>query len=459
MTTLGNILNTARSAITTYQAAIQVVSNNIANASTEGYSRQRPVISAKPSLELSFASFGTGVEMDGVVRHRDALLDGQFRRENAATSHFELREQLLGRVEAVLAEPTDAGISNALDRFFAAYSDLANGPTSGSARGVLRERADALATRFRTIENEIQRISTSLGRELDGVVDQVNDLTEQLADLNRQIVASEADGNQAPGLRDARDRLLDQLSVHAQVQVIERPGGDLGVFVGGVPVVDGSVARTLEVRTVSGALEVGIVGSSTAISGVGGQLGARLDVINTEIPTMIGRLDALAGEVVARVNQIHRAGTNPLGQTAIDFFDPAGTTAATISLSADVTSDADAIAAGSGDGLGAYQAGANDTALAISALRGEQNATLGLTFGAYHSMTATDLGLKVASARENAAAHEALVTRADTHRQSVSGVLTEEEVVSLIEFQQAYTAATRLVSVADEMMQSVLRLV
>ncbi len=459
MSTLGNIMNTARSAISTYQTAIQVVSNNISNASTPGYSRQSAIISSSAPLELPFASLGTGVQITGVVRHRDVLLDGQFRRENGASSQYALREQLLGEVEATLAEPSDAGISNALDRFFSAYADLANDPTSGSARGALRESARDLAARFRSIDNGIRRTMNGLSRELDGVVAQVNDISKQIADLNRQIVVAESSGTEAPSLRDARDQLVDQLSQHAQVQVIERPGGGIGVFAGGVPVVDGATSRTLEARTSGGVVEVGIVGSATVVSGVGGELGARLDVINNDIPATLTRLDELAANVVARVNQIHQTGTNPLGQTAIDLFDPSGTTAAGLALSADVAASADAISAGTPDALGGYRAGANDVALSMAALRHEQNGVLGTTFGAYHTRTVTEVGLSVATARDNASAHQALARRAEIHRQSVSGVLTDEEVISLIEFQQAYTAATRLVSVADEMMQSVLQMV
>jgi len=452
-------MNTARSALTTYQSAIQVVSNNIANASTPGYSRQRAILSSSSPLNLPFASIGTGVEMTGVTRQREVLLDGQFRRENGRSGYYALKEQLLGQVETVLAEPSDAGLSNTLDRFFAAYSDLGNDPTSGSARGALRESARELAARFQTMDNGIRRMANGLARELDVVVAQVNDLTTQIADLNRQIVVSEANGSEASDLRDARDRRVDELSRQAQVQVIERPNGAIGVFAGGVPVVDGATSRTLEARSVAGVLEVGIVGSATAVSGVGGGLGARLDVLNTDVPTTLARLDALAANVVTRVNQIHQTGTNALGQTAIDLFDPTGTSAATITLSADVIADADAIAAGTGDAMGAYRAGANDIALAMSALRSEQNGVLGTTFGAYQARTATDVGLSVASARANAAAHQALMNRADNNRLSVSGVLVDEELISLIEFQQAYTAATRLVAVADEMMQSVLQMV
>jgi len=456
---LGSIFNTARSAITTYQAAIEVTSNNLANASTKGYSRQRAIISAKPPLQLPFGAVGTGVRMTGIVRSRDTLLDVQFRREQGFAGEFGLREQLLGQIESVLAEPTDAGLSSAMDRFFTAYSDLANDPTSTSVRAALRESARELASRFNRMDNEIRRVAGGLSGDVTSVLARVNDVTSQIADLNRQIVVSEADGSQAPNLRDARDRLVDELSQHVQVQVIERPGGSIGVFAGGIPVVDSTVARPLEARNVGGNLEIGLVGSPAVISTVGGELGARLDVINSDIPATLARLDSLASNFVSRVNQVHQTGTNPLGQTAIDFFDPAGSTAATIALSSDVLASSDAIAAGTGDALGAYQAGANDVALAMSALRIEQNAGLGVSFGAFHTKTVAEVALSVSSASDNAAAHGALKSRAETHRQSVSGVLTDEEVISLIEFQQAYTAATRLVTVADEMTQSILRMV
>ena len=456
---LGSILNTARNAIQTYQTAIQVTSNNIANASTEGYSRQRAVITPTDPLQMPFGSVGTGVQVETIVRHRDHLLDAQFRREQGAAGYHAMREGLLSGIEATLAEPSAAGLAASLDSFFSAYADLANDPTSTSARAALRESARRLAGKFNSMDADVQRLGTSLTRDLDGVVAQVNDLAVRIADLNKRIVTAEADGTQAPTLRDERDRLVDELSRHADVQVIERPTGEFGVFAGGVPIVDGPVARTLEVRLTGGTAAIGLVGKPTVLSGLGGELGARIDVINSDVPAVRGRLDALADAFVTRVNQIHQTGTNPLGLTAVDLFDPAGLTAGTIGLSVDVLASSDAISAGTGDPLGAYQAGANDVALQLAALRDEQNATLGLSFGGYHARTATDIGLAVASAGDRASAHDALASRAETHRQSVSGVLTDEEVISLIEFQQAYTAATRLVSVADEMIQSVLAMV
>lgn len=459
MPTLNSILNTARSAITTSQAAIQVTSNNIANANTEGYSRQRAIISSTHPLHTPFGSFGTGVEITGVVRHRDALLDGQFRRANAQSNYHGMQEQLLSRIEATLAEPTDAGLMTGIDRFFAAYSDVANDPTSNSARSALREQARALASRFNAIDQGVQAVRNDVVRDLQGVVAEVNTLASRIADLNQQIVTAESNGQQAPNLRDTRDQLVDQLSRHADLQVIERPGGELGVFAGGVPIVDGQIARSIEVRQSGTAVQIGLVGTTTVINRPGGALGARVDIVNNDVPATLSRLDALANAFVTEVNLLHQTGTNPLGQTAIDFFDPTGTAASSIGLSADVLADSQAIAAGTPDLLGAYQAGANDVALSIAGLRTTVNGTLGTTFSTFHNETATQAGLAVANARDSALTHDTLTSRADSRRQSVSGVLTDEEVISLIEFQQAYTAATRLVSVADEMMQTILQMV
>lgn len=457
--TINSILNTARSAIATSQAAIQVTSNNIANANTEGYSRQRAVISAMHPLNTPFGSFGTGVEITGVVRHRDALLDGQFRRESAASNFYKLHEQLLGRIETTLSEPSEAGLMAGLDQFFSAYADLANDPTSNSGRSALREQARALATRFNAMDNGIQAVRNNLVGDLRGVVAEINNLTTRIADLNQQIVTAESNGLRAPNLRDARDQLVDQLAQHSDLRVIERPGGDLGVFAGGIPLVDGAVARSVELRQAGFVVQIGLVGSAITIATPGGSLGARVDVINNDVPATLTRLDALASALITEVNLIHQTGTNPLGQTTIDFFDPTATTAATIALSADVLASTQAIAAGTPDALGAYQAGANDTALSIAGLRSVSDPTLGMTFSSFHNQTVTEVGLSVANARDMGVTHSTLMSRADSHRQSVSGVLTDEEVISLIEFQQAYTAATRLVSVADEMMQSILQMV
>ena len=135
---LNGILSVARSGMLAQQLALQVTGNNIANASTPGYSRQRVDMVAGQSVALPQGLLGTGVQIVDITRARDALLDSTLRRDTALSEGFSTAQRELLRIEAVLAEPTEAGLATALDAFWDSWSDLSNDPTSTSARAVVR---------------------------------------------------------------------------------------------------------------------------------------------------------------------------------------------------------------------------------------------------------------------------------------------------------------------------------
>jgi flagellar hook-associated protein 1 FlgK len=203
---------------------------------------------------------------------------------------------------------------------------------------------------------------------------------------------------------------------------------------------------------------------------VGGELGALVDVLNVDIPATGARLDELAAGIVSAVNTAHRAGWSPARDTdpveppgwsgsGVDFFDPAHTDAATISLSAEVRGDRDMIAAG------AVYAGPGDNGVARAMARLRESAvTWGspattAVLGAHYRDTVSVLATSASAAASSATVFETLAASTDARRQSVAGVSTDEELIALMRHQQAYTAATRLVTVADEMAQAILNMV
>jgi flagellar hook-associated protein 1 FlgK len=195
-------------------------------------------------------------------------------------------------------------------------------------------------------------------------------------------------------------------------------------------------------------------------------LGASIRVLTTDIPAARAELDAIARAVVGEVNAIHTTGTNPLGQTGIAFFDDFGdittVTAGNIALSAAVVADHRAIAAGAGvldpnTGTVVYAAGTNDVAMGLAGLRNATVASLGNdSIGGFYTSAVTRLGSDVRAASDGAEIHSALAAQADTRRLSVSGVSIDEELTQLIRFQNAYAAAARVITAADELFESVI---
>ncbi|MEO6445732.1 MAG: flagellar hook-associated protein FlgK [Gemmatimonadaceae bacterium] len=482
---IGSILNIARKAIATHQVAMTITSQNIANAQVEGYSRQRAEINAATPLKLPIYSIGTGVQVDGVIRMRNELLDTTFRREAGNREAASTRSDLLQEVESMLGEPSDGGLANSIDQFWNSWSDLSNSPGNTAAQSVVRQRGQQVAYTLNSYSTRLDDLTNRSRDRLIGVVGEINQLTSQFAAINQQITVAESGGHQAPDLRDLRDRLGDQLSKLAGVRVVPQTNGTVGVYIGSMMLVDASNARQLQVGSGS-ALSINIVGDPEPLAVVGGEAGELMRFVNTDLPPVKGSLNAFARGFVNGVNEYHASGWTPAGDalgasnwvpangptgSRVNFFDASFTAAGTIRLSAEVQANAAVIA--SGDVQNAP--GNNNVAIALSTLRdrtgmaalqtrmGANFATQigfvpGVSYGDHYGQTVTSVGIDTADAMNQFTVFDTLTQQADLRRTSVSGVSLDEELTLLMRHQQAYTAATRLVKVADEMAQAILNM-
>lgn len=474
---LGSILSTARSGMLAAQRAAEVTANNVANANTVGYSRQRVEAIAERPIRYANGEFGAGVRITSTTRARDQFLDANFRRASADASGSQLRSTSLARMETVLGEPNGSVLGTALDAFYGAWSDLSARPTVGSAQAAVQQAGAQLALQFNRAVSQLDAIAAENSARLESTVHEVNALAERVATLNRQIVSQEAAGVQAPTLRDARDQHLDRLAQLTGAQVIEHEDGSVGVLLGGLSLVDGVAVRPIATNLIGGRAEVTRASVPGTPIQLGGELGALRQVANVDIPAMQADLDALARGVVDSVNTLHRqgvtwSGTPPVSAAAGDFFasdpllapevDPLRT-ARGIRLDSAVAGSTAAIAAsaatatGPGEASIALQlAGLRTTAVPFTAPDGTPRASE--SAGAFLQRIATDLAFTTRSAADREVIDDALMTQSDTRRQEVSGVSVDEEMVRLIKFQQAYAAAARMINTADSMMQTLLDL-
>ncbi len=478
------IFSVARSALVTHQAAMQTISQNIANAETPGYSRQEAQLVANTPVKLPFGMVGTGVSVSTIIRKRDMLLDETFRAAEVQTGEMELRGNLLSQMEGVFGEPTDAGMSNALDQFWNAWSDLSSNPSSSAARGVVQQRGRQVAQLFNSYDTQLTQQRTDSMERLSGTVAQINAYASQIAGLNTRILSSESSGAPANDLRDRRDMALDSLARIAGTRVINQANGTVSVVIGNSTLVDGDSARPLSVQleiptpppTVTPsdiAVRIRLGDSPDKLQPLSGELKAIVDNLNTNIPGLRGRLDAMASSLATTVNGAHTtgytfAGTVIPGTAAGNFFD-AGTLAnpvrgSTLKLDAIVAADATKIAASSD----ANAPTDNAVAQAMSALRTDSGSVTYTSpagvietnsFLGFFRNTVTTLGIDVRAAQDDASVYQTLSEQSDARRQSVSGVSTDEELVQMLRVQQSYTAATKLIRVADEMLQTLLQLI
>ncbi|MES2521494.1 MAG: flagellar hook-associated protein FlgK [Gemmatimonadota bacterium] len=478
------LFSIARSALTTHQIGLQTVAQNIANAETEGYSRQEALNVANTPVRMSYGNVGTGVSVATIIRKRDILLDDGFRTANASLGSAETRRDVMSSIENIFGEPTDAGMSNALDQFWGSWSDLATSPSSDAARSVVQQRGAQVAGLFNSYDTALSQQRVSTLDSLANTVARINQLAEQTAELNGRIVSSEIGGDTANDLRDQRDLVLDELSKLAGTRVFPQANGAVSVIIGNSSLVDGTSARPVTMELLPPVPPPAVVpsdipvrirlgNSEDALYPLGGELSALVKVVNTDIPALRDRLDTMASALVTAVNDAHTAGytfpggTIP-GTAAGVFFDAGSATdpvrGGTIRLHSLIATDASKIAA-SGNASAPTDNGAATVLAGLRAAGGTvsytdaNGASESGSFLSFFRNSVTRLGIDVRRAEDDVTVYSALRDQADARRQSVSGVNTDEELVQMLKLQQSYTAATKLIKTADEMLQTLLSLI
>lgn len=219
-------LNTAKLGMSATQANINVTSHNISNANTEGYSRQvTKLVTTTPFSAPSFTSmagpgqFGTGVEVASVTRVRNHFLDYQVRNETSKQGEYEIKYETLSKVEGILNEPSDSGLTSIMSDFFKAWQDVSNSPADSNARTVLAQKTDALTGALNSYYNQLTKMKEDACESIKQTVFDVNSLLSQIDTINQEIIQVSVAGQSPNDLMDRRDLLLDQLSAKMNINV------------------------------------------------------------------------------------------------------------------------------------------------------------------------------------------------------------------------------------------------
>lgn len=219
MAGLFSTLNIGTSGMSSQQKAIDVTSHNIANANTDGYTRERAVIESKtpydmPSVNnaIGGGQVGTGAEVTAIQRVRDDFVDYQVRNETSTKGTYETRDNYLSQVEGIFNEPSDTGISSLMGKFFDAWQDLSKQPQDSETRTVVAQQSSALAAALNHSYNQLQSLKADSQSFLKDQVVQINDYLDQIDKLNQQIMSVKITGSEPNDLMDKRDSLLDKLS-------------------------------------------------------------------------------------------------------------------------------------------------------------------------------------------------------------------------------------------------------
>jgi flagellar hook-associated protein 1 FlgK len=430
-------LETTLRALLAQQSALDTTGHNIANANTEGYSRQSAVLGSTDAYQVTdgarqatIASIGTGVEIQAYNRIRDGFLDLQYRAQNMVLGQQSTTSNALAQVQTALAEPGDDGISNLLSGFWDAWNNVANDPSSTASRQALVEQAKTLTTSVQSLYSQLSQASSDASSEYSSLTaspsgEVAQDATE-LSNLNLAIKRAVASGDTPNDLYDRRDQILDKLSKLGQVSITDLGNGSIDVNFGDAanPLVADTTVNWPQTLNNAG----------PPATSAGGKLGALYDLFKTggTIESLQTDLNGIAKDLADKVNALH----NP-GGTGTDFFTyTSGSEASTIAVN--VT------AAGVRTGT-ASAVEENDIARGIANLRGGTTDDLYSTF-------VTRIGSMVQNAQRQQSTSQTLVDSVESQRQSTSGVSMDEEMTNMIKFQRAYQAAARAMSTMDEML-------
>ncbi|MFM1870747.1 MAG: Flagellar hook-associated protein 1 [Planctomycetota bacterium] len=296
-------------ALTAARLGMQTAGNNISNANTVGYSRQRVELSA--ALPYSIAGghqIGNGVDVARIGRLFDDGLERRMQMQLSLLGAAELDHSRLGEVESILGEP-DGGLSDGIAGLFGAIGQLQTDPADRALRGGVVQAADGLSQGFRLAMQRFGDLASSSFEEVRGLVRTVNQHSQTIAELNSQISSAEANGRPANDLRDARAQHVREIGKLIDVRPIERPSGSLDLLVGGNLMVAGDRATALGVgKTADGKTRV-TVGSSIADATLReGRIAALLRAEQTGVPAISDRIDRLARNLILEMNRMHSTG-------------------------------------------------------------------------------------------------------------------------------------------------------
>ncbi len=458
------VLNMGTKALAVQQKGIYVTGNNIANVNTPGYSRQRLITSNDVSLSTSIGPVGSGVKANEIERVYQRFLGAQINNETQSLGQWEAHKDSLERVEMIFDESGGYGLNQVMSEFWNAWQDLTNNPSGSVERTVLLAKSEMLAATFSKNYEALQIVQGDIDAYIEGAVEEINRLSENLVDLNQKIIQMESTGYTANEYRDQRDVVLKELSELIDIDSFEDASGSVTVSVGsGQVIVEGAHSYTLSTQpNAFGLLDV------TWLDGSGntmiitndiskGKLKGWLDARDIDIDGHMNNLDALAQTLMGEVNTLHIAGYGLDGSTSNDFFTGAAT-AAGIQVNPLIAADTNLIAAAAGFNLvPGDKPGDNGNAIAIANLQQAQTMNGNTaTFGAYYDSLVSDAGLGAQQSGLYYDHQSQMVLQLENYRESISGVSIDEETVNLIKYQNAYQAAAKLINTADEMMETVL---
>lgn len=457
MSTIFGSFEIGRKALKVQHKGMEVSGQNVANANTPGYTRQRaelesvaPPVVAGPSMAP-----GRGVVIADIIRVRSEFYHTQMVNTGSYRAYWSMRQETYQGIEAIFLEPDDFAINNYLGDFFDKWQELSSSPEDNAVRTGLRESAESLTKSVEDAYMRLEDLRLDLGGELFLRVDEINRIADTIAELNEKIRFIGALKQKSNELLDQLDLAIEELAELVDISVHYKANGSVEIFAGGRILVQEDRAFHLQVKTGEEGYQV-VSHRDMPLDMIKGRIQGLLDAVNKDIPDLQGELNLIVGTLVEEVNALHQGGFGLEQDSGYDFFTPVTNPALPAALQFKVSDlifeDSSYIGASSAFG----EPGNGDAALAIARLRDERTEGRldGVSLTEYYRGVVTSIGVKgQESERMVEAFGKTEAQLVELHR-SVAGVNIDEEMLNMVQFQHSWNAAARYLSYVDQMLAS-----
>lgn len=453
--------------------AIEVSGHNMANVNNAAYARQRVAFQTSTALSTSWGMQGTGVDPTHISQIRNFILDGQITGEASVSGSLLAQQRALQYAQSNLGQQIDRhasgaegsaaavgtgaqhGLGESISELFNAFQSLSTQPSSLTERDIVLTRASQLAERFQTTDQRLAALHNNLNVAVGADVEHVNNLLADIARLNEQVGAAEQlDDSTANDLRDTRQAKLEELAQYVRFETAPGARSSINITIGGALMVDNyNVADRLETYSANGSTMVRAASTQAPLDITGGSIHGSITARDGAIATLRTELNNFASTLISQVNALHQPGYGRDGSTGALFFQ--GTSAADIRVNQALVDDPSLLQASGVEG----DVGNNAVAVAIAQLANNPVAALGnQTFSQRYSQVVAGIGEALNSVNEQVVDQSVVENMLLRQRDSISGVSIDEEMTDLIKFQKAFEASARLISIVDEMLETVITL-
>lgn len=466
MASLYTSLYTGSSGLFTSQTAVQVTGNNIANASTPGYSRQVANVTSNLPLTQGNLNFGTGSGVESVKRAGDDFITKQLVAQSASYGEYEAASSPLADIERIL-DISDSSLASDIDNFFDAWQQMSTNPSGTAERQQVVQEGGDLASHFQQINQQLAQVVDGINSSIESMIPDLNDQLRQIGNLNQSIMQTEIAGGDANTLRDQRDLLLQNVSESCGASMYADKNGMICLQLqNGQPLVTGNQASSFSITKVNGLNQLNLVNGNTTVGlnagNFSGEIAGLLNTRDTTIPSLQSDVDRLAYTLATDINNLiaTKGGVDKNGNAAGDLFtfsistapsaDPWTGAAGSLALA---FSNPSLLAAGTTN-----TTGDNSMCLAIVGLRNSKQVAGTSTYTEEYGRIAANAGLMVDSNEQHLTTSTQQLGDLNAKRDSAAGVSTDEEMVHLIQYQAGYKAASNYISTVKDMLDTLLQM-